>query len=215
MEKISAVYKIVNTITGESYVGSSKNVKKRWKQHKCQSYWKRYPNSMLYQDFQKYGVDKFHFQILCSVMEEYLKDVEQELIEMLQPVYNSINAKGLDVERHKEYNKEYQQSDKAKEYQKKHRQSEKYKERINRYHQSEKWKEIRKNYAQSDKGKEARKRFRHSEKGREANRACTKKRNSRLCLYNGETLSFGALVHRFSRAGVEHPVLEANKYLIH
>ena len=33
MNKISAVYKITNTITGDFYIGSSKNVKKRWTNH--------------------------------------------------------------------------------------------------------------------------------------------------------------------------------------
>ena len=34
-EIICAVYKIINTITGDFYIGSSKNVKKRWAEHKC------------------------------------------------------------------------------------------------------------------------------------------------------------------------------------
>ena len=63
MEKISAVYKIVNMVTGDFYVGSSKNVKKRWASHKWPSNWKLYPNNPLYQDMQKYGVDKFDFQL--------------------------------------------------------------------------------------------------------------------------------------------------------
>ena len=31
--KVSAVYKIVNTVTKDFYIGSSKNVKKRWVEH--------------------------------------------------------------------------------------------------------------------------------------------------------------------------------------
>ena len=34
------------------------------------------------------------------------------------------------------------------------------------------------------------------------------------CLYENEILSLGALSKRFSRQGIEHPVLEAKKYLI-
>ena len=33
--KTSAVYKITNTITGDFYIGSSKDVKRRWAVHKC------------------------------------------------------------------------------------------------------------------------------------------------------------------------------------
>lgn len=81
--------------------------------------WKYRPNKM-YQDMQQYGVDKFRFQILVPVMPEYLKQVEQELIEMLKPTYNKYSAKGVDVEKRKEALKKYQQSEKCKDYQKKY-----------------------------------------------------------------------------------------------
>lgn len=47
-KKISAVYKIVNTMTGDSYVGSSRNVMRRLSEHKCPSKWKNCPNKILY-----------------------------------------------------------------------------------------------------------------------------------------------------------------------
>lgn len=162
MDKISAVYKIVNTVTGEFYIGSSVDVKQRWAVHKCRAKWKKYPNSPLYQDMQKYGVDKFRFQILAPVMPEYLKQVEQELIEMLKPTYNQMYAKGQNVERIKATNRKA----------------------IKKYNQSEKGKQVQKKYY------------------------------SKLCLYNGETLTLNALRLRFSYAGVSHPTLEARKYLI-
>lgn len=60
---------------------------------------------------QKYGVNKFRLQILAPVKPEYLKQVEQEFIEMLNPTYNSIFAKGWDIERRKETKKEWKQSE--------------------------------------------------------------------------------------------------------
>ena len=116
MEKISAVYKITNTITGDFYIGSSKNVKKRWREHKCQSVWDRCPNNPMYLDMEKYGTDKFEFQILAEVEIEQLKETEQQFIEKLQPTYNSCNANGLNIERYKEYQKEFHKSNKGKEY---------------------------------------------------------------------------------------------------
>ena len=104
MEKISAVYKIVNTVTGDFYIGSSKNVKRRWVKHKCPSTLGQHPNSKLYQDMQKYGLDKFIFQILAPVEPEYLKQVEQELIDMLHSTYNNNRANGWDIERRIETN---------------------------------------------------------------------------------------------------------------
>ena len=102
--KISGIYKITNTVTGDFYIGSSKDVKQRWANHKCQSLWNKCPNNPLYQDFQKYGIDKFVFEILAEVEIEKLKESEQKFIETLKPTYNDRNANGLDFERKKEYN---------------------------------------------------------------------------------------------------------------
>ena len=129
--KISGVYKITNTVTGDSYIGSSKNIEKRWVEHKCQSTWKRFSNSPMYHDMQKYSVDKFEFQILEEVEIEHLKEAEQKFIETLKPTYNNYNEKGLNTERQKEYmkeyNKEYHKYDKYKKYIKKYKRSDKYK----------------------------------------------------------------------------------------
>ena len=118
MNKICAVYKITNTITGDFYIGSSKNVKNRWVKHKCPSTWNKHPNNPMYLDMQKYGVDKFVFEILEEAEIEQLKEKEQWFIELLKPTYNNNNAKGWDIERRKEYNRKYNKSDKCKEYRK-------------------------------------------------------------------------------------------------
>lgn len=136
MNKISAVYKIVNTVTGGSYIGSSKDVMRRWASHKEPSRWENQPNNPMYKDFQKYGLDKFRFQILAPVMEEHLKDVEQEFIEMLHPTYNSMYARGWDVEKIRKSQIKYRQSGKRREYMKEYR-----KDYMKEYCQSEKYKE--------------------------------------------------------------------------
>ena len=130
--KICGIYKITNTITGDFYIGSSKNVKSRWESHKWPSMWKQNPNNPMYIDMQNYGVDKFDFQILAEVEVEKLKETEQQFIEKLQPTYNNYNANGWNIERYKEYkkeyNKEYRKSDKYKEYNKEYQKSDKCKE---------------------------------------------------------------------------------------
>ena len=69
---------------------------------------------------QKYGVDKFVFEVL-EVVEEVepgsLKEAEQQFIETLKPTYNRCNAKGLNVERKKEYKKTDKYKESQKEYQ--------------------------------------------------------------------------------------------------
>ena len=111
MKIISGVYKITNTITGDFYIGSSKDVKRRWAHHKIPSTWNKCPNNPMYLDFQKYGLNKFDFEILEEVEIDKLKEKEQQFIETLKPTYNNINAKGWDFERYKKY----QKSDKRKE----------------------------------------------------------------------------------------------------
>ena len=123
--KISAVYKITNTTTGDFYIGSSKEINRRWAAHKWPSKWKQCPNNQMYLDMRKYGIENFVFEILEVVEPEKLKEAEQKFIETLKPTYNNINAKGLNVERYKEYQKEYkkeyQKTDKSKEYQEEYR----------------------------------------------------------------------------------------------
>lgn len=122
--EICAVYRITNTITGDFYIGSSKDVKRRWAAHKCQSKWKQYPNNPMYLDFQKYGIDKFVFEIIEEAEPEHLKEAEQEFIETLKPTYNDKNAKGFDVERrketHRKANRKYNKTDKRKKVSKKY-----------------------------------------------------------------------------------------------
>lgn len=91
MERITGVYQIKNKTTGERYIGSSKNVHERFMQHKRPNRWER-EDSKLYQDFKKYGIENFDFLYLAFVEPQYLKQVEQEFIEMLKPEYNTINA---------------------------------------------------------------------------------------------------------------------------
>ena len=117
--KISGIYKITNTITGDFYIGSSKDIKRRWESHKWPSTWKKCPNNPMYLDMQRYSIDKFVFEILEEVEEGSLKEVEQEFIEALKPTYNDTRANGRDFERYKENKKEYSKSEKGKESRKK------------------------------------------------------------------------------------------------
>ena len=139
MDTIIGIYIIINTITGDFYIGSSKNVKERWRSHKSPSRWKQCPNNSMYQDMKKYGVDKFELQILAEVEIDKLKETEQHFIEELKPTYNNRNAKGWDIERQKERSKERKKKyrkthrDEINEYQKKYRKSDKFKKHNKEY----------------------------------------------------------------------------------
>ena len=179
--KICGIYIIINTITGDFYIGSSKDIKERCRHHKMPSVWNEQPNNPMYLDMKKYGVDKFELQILEVVEPEELKEIEQQFIETLKPTYNNRNAKGWDTERYKERQKEYN-----KEYRKTHG------EEVNEYNRE---------YRKSDKFKEHQKEY-------------NKKYTNQLCCYNGQTLTLNALSMRFRRMGIDHPTIEAKKYLI-
>ena len=99
MNRISGVYRITNTATDDFYIGSSKNIERRWAEHKKPSVWAKYSNSMLYRDMAKFGLNKFLFEIIEET--SVLKDREQYWIDKLHPKYNNYYAKGLDIERQK------------------------------------------------------------------------------------------------------------------
>ena len=203
--KISGIYKITNTVTCDFYIGSSKNVKSRWASHKCKSTWKKCQNNQMYLDMQKYGVDKFVFQILEVVEIEQLKEKEQEFIETLKPTYNRNRADGLNIERKKEYNKEYQ---------KKYEKTEKRKKYMKEYHKTDKFKEYMKEYHKTDKFKEYMIEYNKSDKYKKHQKEYYKEYHNQLCSYNGEVLTLCALSKRFQRAGIPHPQIEAKKYLL-
>ena len=78
---------------------------------------------------------------------------------------------------------------------------------IERYkdYQKEYQKEYQKDYQKTDKYKEYMKEY---------HRKYDKEYHNQLCSYNGETLTLNALSQRFSKAGIEHPNIEAKKYLL-
>ena len=177
MNKISGVYKIVNKITGDFYIGSSKDIKLRWSKHKNPSAQKQQPNSKLYKDMAQYGKNNFTFEIIEKT--DSLREREQYWIEQLKPSYNNNRAKGIDIKRYKETSRRC-----SKEYHKAHRNEKLAK--MKDYHYTHRDKDLARNKAY----------------------------NNRLCLYEGETLTLGALSYRFHKQGIPHPCKEAKKYLI-
>jgi group I intron endonuclease len=128
MNKISGVYKITNTITDDFYIGSSRDVKHRWADHRSASTWANQPNSRMYQDMTQFGLNNFTFEIIEKT--DNLKVREQYYIDLLKPSYNSRNANGIDIKRYYKRCKEYYNTNKdkiiaySKEHMKEYRQTE-------------------------------------------------------------------------------------------
>lgn len=84
------VYKITNLVTGDFYIGKSKNTKKRMYNH-------RYPNihgEKFEKDIKQYGWENFSFEVIeeCSI--DNLLEREAYYIESLKPPYNVITRGG-------------------------------------------------------------------------------------------------------------------------
>ena len=190
--KISGVYKITNKITGDFYIGSSKDIKHRWAHHRSPSVWKLHPNVKLYKAMAQYGRDNFIFEVLEETTD--LHNREQYYIEQLKPAYNDRHADGYNIERYKETNRRHNKKwrkihrDKMLTYSKAYRQA----------HRDE-CLAIMKDWHKAN-------RIKHLDQ--------MKAYRNKLCLYEGKILTLNALSARFYRQGIAHAMLEAKKYLL-
>lgn len=91
--EVSGIYKIVNTITNDLYIGQSTNIKQRWREHRGR-YIKEKDRFVLYKDMYNYGFDNFDFYILEICDKEDLKNKETEYIKKLNPAYNTTQIVG-------------------------------------------------------------------------------------------------------------------------
>lgn len=71
---MTGIYKFTNIITGLSYIGQSKNIQNRVKNHKWAAFNSSSSNKNYYCDFykaiRKYGLDSFELDILEECSEE-------------------------------------------------------------------------------------------------------------------------------------------------
>ena len=79
--KISGIYKIVNKINGKYYVGSSLDIKTRWKKHIYTLSYQKHRNIYLQRSWNKYGKDNFEFFIIETVPKEQLQNIEQKYLD--------------------------------------------------------------------------------------------------------------------------------------
>lgn len=98
--KICGVYKITHIASGKSYIGISKDVHRRWIQHKS---WVNTGarRSAIYSAMQKYGIDAFSWQIIEECSKDDLEMREQHWIAVFDTFRNGYNLTAGG-----EYNKE-------------------------------------------------------------------------------------------------------------
>lgn len=88
------IYKIENKINGHCYIGSSKNIKKRWYEHKRRLRNGKHHSIVLQRAWIKYGEDNFNFELLCNCLENKLLVKEQEYFDKLNPEYVILKVAG-------------------------------------------------------------------------------------------------------------------------
>lgn len=87
------IYKIQNLINGKSYIGQSKNIKRRWKDHCCSA---NNPtdhnyNNPLYRSIRKYGIENFSFEVIEECLVSELNDKERFYIQKYDSFFNGYN----------------------------------------------------------------------------------------------------------------------------
>lgn len=78
--KISGIYKIVNKVNGKYYVGYSKNIYIRWRNHKLYLNKGNHKNTHLQNSWNKYGSNNFDFILLENIPENILSETEQKYL---------------------------------------------------------------------------------------------------------------------------------------
>lgn len=93
---MQGIYKITNKINNHCYVGSSKNIQKRWREHGAKSVRKHNDNKYVYNNhlscaLRKYGRENFKYEILEIVEDENkLLEREKNWYFKLNPEYNNM-----------------------------------------------------------------------------------------------------------------------------
>lgn len=72
------IYKIENLINHKVYIGQSKDIERRWKDHRTRIYREENDSLPLYRAFRKYGIENFSFNVieLCKIEELDIKEKE-------------------------------------------------------------------------------------------------------------------------------------------
>ena len=83
--KICGVYKITNMTNGKFYIGSSKDVAKRWLQHQSDLNADKHGNPYLQNAWNKYGARNFKFEIIEECSTEVQFEREQFYLNKLNP----------------------------------------------------------------------------------------------------------------------------------
>lgn len=106
----SGIYKITSP-SGKFYIGSSRNVEKRWREHRKDLRNGKHHNIALQRASNHYGLENLTFELIIECEPEQCLDVEQKCLDEMKPEYNiakrAANPGGLWLgKKHREETKE-------------------------------------------------------------------------------------------------------------
>lgn len=81
----SGIYRIVNTINGKFYLGSTNNLFRRWQDHRKELRRKAHHSITLQRAWDKYGESTFVFEVIELVLPPFLLEREQYWLDKLHP----------------------------------------------------------------------------------------------------------------------------------
>lgn len=101
MKKQMGVYKIINRINNNCYIGSTTvNFKRRWKQHLTGLQTNTHTNQRLQRAFNKYGEEAFYLEIIEIIEDkDCIRDRERYWFTEIQPEYNILHVRDTDIHR--------------------------------------------------------------------------------------------------------------------
>lgn len=85
---ICGIYIIYNSVNEHIYLGSSKNIKHRWNQHRHSLNKNKHHSKYLQRSWDKYKENSFIFSIIEICTEDKLQQIEQEYLDVCKPEYN-------------------------------------------------------------------------------------------------------------------------------
>jgi group I intron endonuclease len=87
----SGIYAIINSANGKVYIGSSSNIKRRWKEHRTYLTSGTHKNQHLQSSYNKYGTQSFSFVVMEACESETLTEREQFWMDSIGSVKNGYN----------------------------------------------------------------------------------------------------------------------------
>lgn len=99
MKRIPGIYRVTNIVNNKVYIGSSISCYDRWKQHRYELNNGTHVNSYLQRSWNKYGSDKFKFEIIEECSESVLKEREDWWITFYGGIDSDDNYNLMDARR--------------------------------------------------------------------------------------------------------------------